>query len=166
MKADDPNAKEFPVEANWNNTYIAGTSDRRKDVAAREREKLDAKEKTVIITDPYLFKQSDAQYDSDLKDILCGLNAKEIKYCAQTVWDQNLFNDAQSLLAQRNCVLTHDPGLRDCHDRFWLCVESQKAAVFGTSLNGLCKRICRVDSLTDAEVTELMKELQARGMIA
>ena len=122
----------------------------------------------MFITDPYLFHGVDTSYEENLKDLLANLNAAKIIYCANPpskYFDPQLFQNVATHLKGKGCVLTHNNALGDCHDRFWYCPETQKAVVFGTSLNGLCKSICRVDELKPDEVTVLAAELQSRGII-
>ncbi len=154
----------FDVELNMDNTFICGTTDSMKTVAVRELAKLEAQNQTIYVTDPYLFYAPDTSYECDLTEILKGLKAKEIQYCVKTVRGKDFFNRIVQELAQQNCTLKHVPLLKDYHDRFWLCNASQKAVVFGTSLNGLCKRICRVDMLNSEEILELKKALQNEGV--
>ncbi len=164
MKYIDKSTQAFPVKFNLDNPFICGTTDTLKTVAMRELAKLTAEGKTVYITDPYLFKtNNDQAYASDLQDILLSLKANRIIYCARMIHDPALFHSVETALASQGCTLTHNSLLTDCHDRFWLCPESNSAVIFGTSLNGLCKKICRVDTLSEEEVSELKKVLTGAG---
>ena len=166
MKVDNPNIKEISINYDGSNNFICNTNHNRKQVAIDNLEYLEAKDKKVLVTDPYLFaSNSDTAYEDELLDILKSLKASEIVFCAKTTRNDSLFNHIKTELQVEGCELKHDKSLTDCHDRFWFCVETKKAVYFGTSLNGLCKRICRIDTLTDTEVNELKKELENRGIL-
>lgn len=167
MKSTDSGIKHFTISENSINNFIAGTTSDRKTVAMNELGKLDSENKTVYITDPYLFCGSahDPDYERDLALILKHLKAAKIVYCASSIQDQQLFQNICNDLAKQNCQLIHDSKLTDCHDRFWYCSDTNKAVVFGTSFNGLCKKICRVDLLKEEETDELNKELKIRGIV-
>ena len=171
MKVDSPYVEKLDVnyDSSMNLIVNNSTPGNRKAVAGNQLQALNAAQKRVIITDPYLFPLgADANYEDDLKDLLANLNAAEIIYCAKSTgrnFDTQLFQRAAAHLHGKGCMLTHNITLSDCHDRFWYCPETQKAVVFGTSLNGLCKRICRVDELKPNEVTDLATELQSRGIV-
>lgn len=165
MKSTDPNVQTIAIDYDGRNNLIAGTAEDRRTLAVRILQGLDAAGKTVIITDPYLFHDSDRNYERDLKDILKSLGALQIIYCAAQVQSAALFQHVRAELQAQGCSLIHNNALTDCHDRFWYCVESDKAAVFGTSLNGLCKKICRVDMLKPEEAAALRQELRAKGIL-
>lgn len=171
MKVDSPYVEKLDVnyDASMNLIVNSSTPGNWKAIAGNQLQALDAAQKRVFITDPYLFpKRADASYEDDLKDLLANLNAAEIIFCANptsNIFDPQLFQSVATHLQGKGCVLTHNNTLSDCHDRFWYCPETQKAVVFGTSLNGLCKRICRVDELKPDEVTDLAAELQSRRIV-
>lgn len=166
MKADNPNIEEFSIKYEGSNNFICGTNGDRKSIAKQNLQHLDSEKHKVIVTDPYLFaSHSDTIYEQELLEILKSLKASEIVFCAGQTKNDSLFNRVRTELQSDGCVLTHEKSLVDCHDRFWLCVETGKGVFFGTSLNGLCKRICRIDTLTDEEVNELKKEFTSRGIL-
>lgn len=165
MKSTDPNIQTIAIDYDGSNNLIAGTAEDRKTLAVRVLQGLDSAGKTVILTDPYLFSNYDQGYERDLKDILKSLRAAQIVYCAASVQNNALFLSVRTELQTHGCSLIHKNTLTDCHDRFWYCVQSDKAAVFGNSLNGLCKRICRVDMLKPEEVAELRREFGSRGVL-
>lgn len=166
MKANDPNITAFHVEFNTDNAFICGTNGTLRTVAINQLQKLDARDCRVIVTDPYLIpRQADAAYVSDIIDILKSLHAKSIVLCSGRIYDMSLFQSIQTALQAEGCRFIHNSALSDCHDRFWFCVEKNKAVVFGTSMNGLCRKICRIDELRNDEVMELKHELQMRGII-
>ena len=165
MKIDDKNILEMDTNYNGANNFICSAGGDMKMTAVTQLKKLDAKDKTVIITDPYLFQiGTDKSYGNDLKDILLSLEAKTIIWCSGKS-ETELYNSINTDLSANGCTLVHNRTLNDCHDRFWYCVENNKAVVFGTSLNGLCRKICRVDELTSQEANELKSELINRNVI-
>lgn len=166
MKANNPNIEEFSIQYDASNNFICGTNGNRKTIAIDRLKHLGAENNKVLVTDPYLFvSNSDTAYEQELLEILKSIKASKILYCAKSTRNSSLFNYMKTKLAEEGCQLIHDQSLDDCHDRFWLCVETEKAVVFGTSLNGLCKRICRIDTLTAEEVSELKREFTNRGIL-
>lgn len=166
MKANNPNIRELSIHYDASNNFICGANGSRKMVAIDGLKHLEAEKKSVLVTDPYLFpKCSDTIYEQELLEILKSLKASEIRYCADNIGNSSMYNTIQTQLSKEGCRLVHNQFLDDCHDRFWLCVETEKAVVFGTSLNGLCKQICRVDTLSDEEVGVLINEFKSRNIL-
>jgi hypothetical protein len=166
VKADNPNIEEFSIKYDGSNNFICGTTDDRKTVAIQKLQYLKAERHKVLVTDSYLFASNgDITYEQELLEILKSLKASEIVFCVKQIKNESLFNSIKINLMAEGCQLNHDTSLVDCHDRFWLCLETEKAVTFGTSLNGLCKRICRIDTLTEGEVNELKKEFRSRGVL-
>lgn len=165
MRIDNPNIMAMETNYDGTNNFICGAGGDMKTTAITQLKKLEAKGKTVIITDPYLFKiGTDQSYGNDLKDILLSLEAKMIIWCSGKS-ETTLYNNIDTVLSANGCTLVHNRTLNDCHDRFWYCVENNKAVVFGTSLNGLCRKICLVDELTSQDANELKSELTNRNVI-
>ncbi|EOU2050680.1 MAG: hypothetical protein E6610_07505 [Clostridium perfringens] len=112
-------------------------------------------EKTVVITDNYLFPlKHDNQYEKDLTSVLESLKAKEIiHYGMKKTLDKNLFENVKSYLIKFNITLTHKD-IDDFHDRFWITKETHDGLVFGTSLNGIGKKLCYYDKVSkeDAQI--------------
>ncbi|MCD7818395.1 MAG: hypothetical protein LUH07_05025 [Lachnospiraceae bacterium] len=158
-------AESFPISFTLDNPIIIGRGGSMKVVASQELAKLQSKGKAVYITDSYLFvSNDDTTYESDVLNLLKELNAREIHYCVKSIRNQPLYFRIQQELDTVGCLLTHDVLGVDCHDRFWLCKETNKAIVFGTSLNGLCKKICRISELNDEEVLALIQALNDDGI--
>lgn len=161
MSVIDNSADTFSIRFDTENAFICGIKEGMETVAKRELTKLNAEGKTVYITDPYLFaSHDDVAYETELLEILKGLKAKEIHYCTTNLNGSDLYNNIKTKLEAEKCILTQDLFQIDCHDRFWLCKESGKAVIFGTSLNGLCKKVCRIDELYQEEVVELMQVMK------
>lgn len=156
MKTTDIGFKRFPSDFYANNTFICGTTDTFLDIASIQLSKLQAENRIVLVTDPYLFpERSDSIYQSDLITLLSSLKAKKIIYCAKAKRNDLFYQQAYTELQEKGIVLEFKK-IDDFHDRFWYCPESGKCVIFGTSLNGIGRKVCRIDMLTDEE-TEVLK---------
>lgn len=167
MKADSPNLKKFPQEFNAQNTFISGNTDVLLNIAPAELAKLNAENKTLLVTDPYLFPPKPYQaYKGELLTILRSTKAKTIVFCAKSKINNTLFQEVYNDLQKQGVQLTFDTRLEECHDRFWYCPETEKCVIFGTSMNGIGRKICRIDMLRDDEVVELKKYFTDAGIIS
>lgn len=167
MKTNSPNLKQFSQEFFAQNTFISGSTDTLLSVAPVELAKLDAESKTILVTDPYLFPPRPySGYKDDLVTILCGTKAKAIVFCAKEKKNASLYQEVYDELNNKGISLTFDTRLEDCHDRFWYCPETEKCVIFGTSMNGIGRKICRIDTLRDDEVVELKKYFTDAGIIS
>lgn len=115
---------------------------------------------TLVITDPYLFpKNSDLDYEKEIKNILLNSHAKEIiAYVPINKLNTSLFNSVVTYLSANNIKLRHIDK-DNFHDRFWICKENRKGFVMGTSLNGIGRKISWVDLLYEYEVDVVLSEL-------
>lgn len=166
MKLTDIGFERFEEDFFAQNTFICGNSATLQTVAATQLSQLNADGNTVFITDPYLFPSSaDNTYQTDLITLLKGLNASRITYCAKSKRNEALFQQVQTALQTVGTVLDFTCQLADCHDRFWYCPETEKCVVFGTSLNGIGRKICRIDMLTEEETAELKRYFVHAGII-
>ena len=168
MKITDIGVEKFPSEFYAQNTFIVGSNATLLNEASTQLAKLNADGKTVLVTDPYLFQNDPhgGTYQSDLITLLSGLNASKILYCAHQKSSAAFFQQVQTALQSKGTVLDFDNRLVGCHDRFWYCPETEKCVVFGTSLNGIGKKICRIDMLTEDETTELKQYFFSAGILA
>lgn len=170
MKITDTCTENFPIEFTGENTFICGSGVAFQTVASTELGKLMADNNTVLVTDPYLFpnmrNMSDEQiYERDLLSLLISLKAKKIIFCAKDKKNSSMFQRIETQLENHGIILEFDQRLEECHDRFWYCPETQKSIVFGTSLNGIGKKICRIDELTELETGELKQYFISAGII-
>lgn len=166
MNENDIGFERFEEELHAENTFICGSSATLRTEAAAELSKLSADGKTVLVTDPYLFPNSpDGAYSADLEALLKGLGAAKIVYCAKTTRNDAFYRRMQAALGAAGTVLDFTNRLSDCHDRFWYCPETEKCLVFGTSLNGIGRKICRIDMLTPEETAELKRYFVRAGII-
>ncbi|MHB8919408.1 MAG: hypothetical protein ACYC3N_00035 [Halothiobacillus sp.] len=53
-------------------------------------------------------------------------------------------------------VLIEDVVTDEFHDRFWIDLDNLQGIVMGTSLNGITKKICLVDHISDADVRQIV----------
>ena len=166
MKLSDIGFERFEEDFFAQNTFICGSSATLQTEATAQLSLLNAAGNTVFITDPYLFPSSvDTTYQADLIALLKGLNAVKITYCAKSKGNSAFFQQAQTALQSVGTVLDFTCQLDDCHDRFWYCPETEKCVVFGTSLNGIGRKICRIDILTAEETAELKQYFVHAGII-
>ncbi|MGU8699087.1 hypothetical protein ACV3RM_07940 [Clostridium perfringens] len=136
------------------------TIDREKKIMEYVSE-MNLKDKTLIITDPYLFPKSrDENYDQLIKNILLRSEATEILVnIPDSKIDKKLFNSVKSYLKNNNIDLILNDK-KDFHDRFWVCADNKKGFVMGTSLNGIGSKICRIDNLYEEEVKMILNEVR------
>lgn len=166
MRIDDPNIEEFQGQFNTDNSFISTNKGDMKTTAVKQLKILKSEGCTVVVTDPYLFPEScDSNYYSDLLDILISLRAKKvIVYGDKSKINKKEYSRIETELKKNGCNI-ESKELKDCHDRFWLCLEKDKAVVFGTSLNGLGKKICRINELDEDEIAKLKEELINRKLL-
>lgn len=122
--------------------------------------KICMSDSTLIITDPYLFpKSSDSDYENEIKNILLNSHAKKIiAYIPQKKLNSSLFNNVVTYLRANKIELQYKDK-DNFHDRFWICKENRKGFVMGTSLNGIGRKISRIDLLAEDEVNIVLSEL-------
>lgn len=161
MELNNENVQSFPIDFTDENTFITKSGDTPESVIDRFPD-IDSKGKTVVITDPYLFQQQDDDYKKLLIKALKRLNATKIIYCNQQHPNRILFTEIRSSLC--NCSLDYKK-LERCHDRFWYCVETRRGFSTGTSLNGIGKKICSVDMLSDESNADFYQMLIDEGVI-
>ncbi|EJT6663994.1 hypothetical protein C4D51_09360 [Clostridium perfringens] len=122
---------------------------------------MNLKDKKLIITDPYIFpKNKDKNYEQLIKNILLRSKAKEIVVnIPNSKIDKDLFDSIKSYLDDNNINLILK-NKENFHDRFWVCSDNKKGFVMGTSLNGIGRKICRIDNLNEEEVNVVLDELE------
>lgn len=170
LKITNTHMEKFPIKFTGENTFICGQGVSLVTVASAELSKLNADNNTVLITDPYLFPNmcnstEEQQYENDLESLLAGLKAKKIIYCAKNIKNNSMYQRMKNLLQNHGTILIFDQRLDECHDRFWYCPETEKTIVFGTSLNGIGRKICRIDELKDAETSVLKQYFVNAGIL-
>ncbi|MBQ3002588.1 MAG: hypothetical protein IJD82_02535 [Clostridia bacterium] len=170
MRLTDPQSEPYPITFQTTHTFISAPGDSLPTVASRFLADLQAGGHTVYVTDPYLFPRfsdpsQEPQYETDVKAVLEGIGASKIVFCAPEKKNATLYSNVESYLDSKGIALVFDQRLTDCHDRFWYCPETEKCVSFGTSLNGIGKKICRIDMLAQDEVAAIKQRLQAVGVM-
>lgn len=113
---------------------------------------LSSENNTLIITDAYLFpKNYDDEYKCNLIEILKSTKASKIKfYGSENNISNKLYECVKNKLANDNITLELI-NLNHFHDRFWIVEENYNGLVFGTSINGLCKKVFYMNVLSEDE---------------
>lgn len=119
---------------------------------------LNAQGKTLILTDPYLFSTSEPDYVNELEGYLQRSGAVKIMCIMPLRCNNSVYSDIQVRLSH---VKFEFHEYNKCHDRFWLCPENKTGFCMGTSLNGLGRKICRIDMLEGTEVETLIQEISS-----
>ncbi len=119
-------------------------------------DKLQSNGHTLVLTDPYLYGSAESDYLDLVKKLFIRSGASEIKSFMPSKRNNATYQTIDRSLG--NVTFTFCP-YTDCHDRFWICPETKKGFVMGTSLNGLGARIGRIDMLREDEIKALMDGL-------
>ena len=125
--------------------------------------KIEAEEKELIITDPYLFKESknkkeDDEYCNILAKIIMKAKAKSIRVITNyRNYNNDIHKKIENKLTQDIKIIWND----DFHDRFWIA-DRKKGFYTGTSINGLGKRITLINLLSKDEVKIIIDELNKK----
>ena len=125
--------------------------------------KIEAEEKELIITDPYLFKESknkkeDDEYCNILAKIIMKAKAKSIRVITNyRNYNNDIHKKIENKLTQDIKIIWND----DFHDRFWIA-DRKKGFYTGTSINGLGKRITLINILSKDEDKIIIDELNKK----
>ena len=125
--------------------------------------KIEAEEKELTITDPYLFKESknkkeDDEYCNILAKIIMKAKAKSIRVITNyRNYNNDIHKKIENKLTQDIKIIWND----DFHDRFWIA-DRKKGFYTGTSINGLGKRITLINLLSKDEVKIIIDELNKK----
>lgn len=120
---------------------------------------LEVGNRTLYITDPYLFPEKcNDSYQKLLSRVLTKSGAKDIIAYSPCIYNTTLFNTLVSSLKSKDISLKHKMN-KQFHDRFWICPESKKGFVIGTSLNGISKKVAYINNLEDEDIDEILKLL-------
>lgn len=166
MKTTDNRIEKFKDIFYADNTFICGSSATILNEAASQLRNLNASGKRVLITDPYLFPTNPhSTYQSEIVTLLKGLGATQVIYCAKSKRNDAFFQQVSSILQADGITLDFSDKLDECHDRFWYCPETEKCVVFGTSLNGIGRKISRIDMLSNDEVSVLKSYFTNAGIL-
>lgn len=119
-------------------TYINRMSDERKD--------------ELIIIDPYLFKKPKIGENDTLKDILQSCKHKKIiAIVGKSKADGDYQKEISNLLGDRLEIYYTD----EIHDRFWI-INRKKGFLTGTSINGIGKKYCLIQSIESDDVKAII----------
>lgn len=170
MKITDTSIEKFPVGFTGENTFICGSGVTLQSIAQTELRKLNAENGTILVTDPYLFpsmrdQNAEQTYKAELANLLVSLHAKKVIFCSKEIKNIVMFRSIEAELQNNGIILEFDQRLEECHDRFWYCPETEKSIIFGTSLNGIGRKICRIDELSESEVAELKSYFVTAGIV-
>ncbi len=122
-------------------TYINRMSDESKD--------------ELIIIDPYLFKKPKIGENDTLKDILQSCEHKKIiAIVGKSKADGDYQKEISNLLGDRLEIYYTD----EIHDRFWI-INRKKGFLTGTSINGIGKKYCVIQSIESDDVKAIIEIL-------
>ena len=155
----------FPMQFTGNETLIAKVGVDGKALAINELKKLEAESKTVIITDSFLFESGgESNYQDTIRDILLSLGANKIIHVSyRGQGEQTVREHVKNALHAKGCLFEFKAA--QIHDRYWLCLESKKA-ISMNSISGLGKKTSSITTLEADEVSDLIYELKAQGVIS
>lgn len=114
--------------------------------------------KKLLVIDPYFYADSKPSTLKVLRSLMLPF--------AETLEELCIIHDGSHVkgaIEFRKIICDVIPGIkiveissREFHDRFWLNPENQSGVVFGTSLNGVGKKISLVDRLHKSDVADLL----------
>ncbi|MGA4531725.1 hypothetical protein ACPA1H_15380 [Ectopseudomonas chengduensis] len=127
-------------------------------------EKL-APAKKLLIIDPYFYAKGSPQTVSLLKNLLNPLaqSLEEIFVICNDITGPNALNLQSSMRSVAPSVTINNLQTNEFHDRFWINPESNTGIVFGTSLNGIGKKISLIDRIQESDVQEIVKLARDAG---
>lgn len=140
-------------EVLWKNM----TEEERSDKLLEYIKKIEGIENEIIIVDPYFFpKNCDDEYENF---IIKTIQKAKLKMLTIVVDKRNV-NDSlrEKIIEDAGCAVEIKYS-EEFHDRFWISRNSFKCFVVGTSLNGIGKKICIIELLTDENDEKDIKEI-------
>lgn len=166
MKSNDPGIQTQQLNLSSENTFIVDVGSDFRTVIKSHIPLLQATGKTVIIADQYLFPNSgDDAYFADLTKLLKDLQCKRIVYVnrplkaakfSQMITDLN----ANGIVLENICTVT------SIHDRYWICPESRKGFITGTSPNGMSGKLSHITELPTEDVEKLINLYRAENVLS
>lgn len=124
--------------------------------------KLDVENKTLLITDPYLFfgdKGRHKNYHPKLISFFNELNPKKIISFSCDKKRFVLFKNECGETLDKDIILEHKVD-DTYHDRFWLCPETKKGVVIGKSLNDVRSKKAYISELDDIDTKAILEDLK------
>lgn len=117
--------------------------------------KLDGCDRLVII-DPYFYSNSDSDTLGILKTLMTTVSSKlQNIYIITDGKHKRSRNQILSCLNGMN-INIHEMVNDELHDRFWIDPDSYRGVVFGTSLNGIGKKMALIDFLRADDIKEAL----------
>lgn len=114
--------------------------------------------KKLLIIDPYFYADSKLSTLEVLRNLMLPFAGGVEELCIIHDGDR-----AKGAVDIRKVICSAIPGVKiteipskEFHDRFWLNPEVKSGVVFGTSLNGIGKKISLVDRLRKSDVEDLL----------
>ena len=169
MKANDPRITSQNLDLTSTNTFISNTGSDFLQNMSSFVTGLDAQNKTVIITDPYLFPSpqygGNTLYYQKLEQLLRMLNCNQIIYTAHPKHPTG-FTCIKTALAANSIQLDNKTITIPIHDRYWICPENQKGFFTGTSPNGMKNKLCQISLLSSDDITDLLTTFRSENIIS
>lgn len=165
MKSNDPGIRTQHLNLTGENTFIVDVGSDFRTVIKSHIPLLQANGKTVIIADQYLFPNNgDDAYFQELTKLLKDLQCKRIIYVnhpLKTARFTQMITDlsADGIVLENICTTT------SIHDRYWICLESQKGFITGTSPNGMNGKLSHITELPTEDVEKLINLYKAENVL-
>ena len=166
MKSTNPNQSPFPMSFSGDNTLFVPKGGSMLSAVSSIIGVLNSNGKTIVITDSYLFKSNNtnANYTSELVQILTSLKAKKIVFVSDQGWgDTAIRSTVENALSSNGCSFEYHSN-KYIHDRWWICVE-EKVGIDMNSLNGIGNRACTLLQLPQVDVDDILKDLAQKGVL-
>ena len=125
------------------------------DIAKAFVKKLEGAKRLLII-DPYFFaKSSSVDVSKVFKNLISPLSndLEEICFIDNKI-KRDAYNDMRSVLDPKIKILEKTSD--EFHDRFWIDPDNSKGIFMGTSLNGLGKKFCLIDTIKQDDAAEII----------
>ncbi len=165
MKSNDPAIQHQHLNLTNENTFIVNVGSDFRTVISAHIPLLQATGKTVIITDPYLFPTNgDDAYFQELTQLLKDLQCTRIIYVNRPK-KPDKFSQMVTDLSAAGIVLDNICTTTSIHDRYWICLESQKGFITGTSPNGMSGKLSHINELPADDVKTLIDLYKAESVI-
>lgn len=118
--------------------------------------RIESDNRTLLITDPFLFKGTEKEKDF-LVNILKESKSKNIITYTQS---SDGFDEIHKKLEKEGMNLKSYVTTK-IHDRFWICPESKKGFVLGTSLNGIGRKLALINDIKANDVYEILSLIKS-----
>lgn len=121
----------------------------------------------LIITDPYFYANSDNLCET-FKEIV-----SPIKDQLESIYIVCNRKISDTSIEQINHQLTQEINPRisitfkkseHFHDRFWINPENNRGFVVGTSINGIGRKICLIEKISEQDSLDILQHLRNEGL--